>query len=148
MHELLVAAALTVAAVLPSPNPTLPTTHVIAPKAVLSLETATTPEEQERGLMSRTALAEHTGMIFVFDRDAQVSFWMKDTLVSLDMIFVASDGTVRHVFEHVAMLPPNIADARIPLESAQARYVIEIPAGEAARDGIAPGVRLLLHFPC
>ncbi len=133
---------LAVATALPSPNPPLPITLAFAPRAQLRLETATTPQEQERGLMNRTTLAPHTGMIFVFDGDELRSFWMKDTLIPLDMIFVASDGTVRTVFANVPVLPPNMPDDKIPLESANAQYVIELSAGEAARDGIVPGVRL------
>jgi uncharacterized membrane protein (UPF0127 family) len=93
-------------------------------------------------LMSRTVLASHTGMLFVFDEDQIVSFWMKDTLVSLDMIFVGSDGVVRAVFARVPTVPISTPDEKIPLETAQARYVIELAAGEAQTDGIAPGVRL------
>ncbi len=138
--------ALAIVAVLqlPSPNPTLPPTRVLAPLAELRLETATTPAQRERGLMGRTRLAPHTGMLFVFDSDGPVSFWMKDTLIPLDMIFVATDGTVRDVFTDVRPVPRDTADAAIPLESANARYVIELAAGEAARDGIVCGVRL--HF--
>lgn len=138
MLEGLLLAALT----LPSPNPALPVTVVVAPRAQLRLETATTDPERERGLMSRTSLPAHTGMLFVFDSDEPVSFWMKDTLVPLDMIFVASDGTVRKVFTRVAPAAPDTPDNEIPLETASARYVIELPAGEAAADGIANGVHL------
>lgn len=138
MIEGLLVAALT----LPPPNPALPLTIVSAPRAQLRLETATTEEERERGLMSRTALPPHTGMLFVFDSDGPVSFWMKDTLVPLDMIFVASDGVVRRVFTRVAPAPPNAPDNAIPLETATARYVIELPAGEASADGIVAGAHL------
>lgn len=141
MHSAL---AVLLLAVLPSPNPTLPMTYVEAPRARLLLETATTEPERERGLMSRTSLPSHTGMLFVFDDDVPISFWMKDTLVSLDMIFVAGDGTVRRVFARVPIVAPDTPDARIPLETARARYVIELAAGEAEADGIAPGVKL--HF--
>ncbi len=127
---------------LPPPNAGLPTTVVVAPKARLVLETATTDAERERGLMNRTALPPHTGMLFVFDADGPISFWMKGTLISLDMVFVASDGTVRKVFAQVPVLPPNTPDNAIPLESGPARYVIELPAGEAAKDGIESGTRL------
>jgi uncharacterized protein len=129
-------------ATLPPPNPSLPITYVDAPKARLALETASTPAQQERGLMNRTALPSHTGMIFVFPSDSQVSFWMKDTLIPLDMIFVGSDGTVRRIFASVPVVAPNTSDNAIPLETDRARYVIELAAGEAARDGIRPGIRL------
>jgi uncharacterized membrane protein (UPF0127 family) len=95
--------------------------------------------------MNRTELPAHTGMIFVFERDEFVSFWMKNTLVPLDMIFIGADGTVRRVYANVPVLHPQPSDAQIPLEGAQAKYVIELPAGEAANDGIAGGVKLDLH---
>jgi uncharacterized membrane protein (UPF0127 family) len=139
MYSAVLAAAL---ATLPPPNPPLPITYVDAPRARLALETASTPAQQERGLMNRTSLSQHTGMIFVFPSDSQVSFWMKDTLIPLDMIFVDSGGTVRRVFARVPVVTPNTPDSAIPLETARARYVIELAAGEAACDGIRLGTRL------
>lgn len=123
----------------------LPTVVVHAPHADLTLEVARTDAQREYGLMNRTQIAPHTGMIFVFGGDAPVAFWMKDTLVPLDMLFVAADGTVRRVFANVAVVSRSLPDADIPRESDVAKYVIELPAGEAAKDGIAPGVRLDLR---
>ncbi len=123
----------------------LGTLVVHAPKADLTLEVARTPAQQEHGLMDRRYVAPHTGMIFVFGGDEPVDFWMKDTLVPLDMIFVAADGTVRHVFADVAVVSPSLPDDRIPRESGQAKYVIELPAGEASKDGIAAGIKLDLR---
>jgi hypothetical protein len=123
----------------------LATTLVHAPKANLTLEIANTDAQRERGLMFRHSLAPHTGMIFLFERDEQIAFWMKNTLIPLDMVFVASDGTVRRVFADVAVVAPNTPDDRIPQMQSRARYVIELPAGEAAGDGLAPGVKLDLH---
>ncbi|HEX3368017.1 MAG TPA: DUF192 domain-containing protein [Candidatus Cybelea sp.] len=123
----------------------LATTLVHAPKANLTLEVASTEAQRERGLMFRQSLAPHTGMIFLFERDEQMGFWMKNTLIPLDMVFVASDGTVRRVFADVPVVAPNTPDDRIPQEQSRARYVIELPAGEAAADGIAAGVKLDLH---
>ena len=123
----------------------LPAIVVHAPHADLTLEVARTDAQREYGLMNRTQLAPHTGMIFVFGGDAPVAFWMKNTLVPLDMVFIAADGTVRRVFANVAVVPRSLPDAEIPRESGVAMYVIELPAGEAARDGIAAGVRLDLH---
>lgn len=128
---------------LPTPQ-TLTAIAVHAPKTLLRLQVAKTPSERERGLMSVMHLPAHTGMLFVFDKDAMVAFWMKDTLVPLDMVFVAADGTVRKVFANVAVVSPSLPDSRIPLEEAPAKYVIELPAGEAQEDGLRPGVRLRL----
>lgn len=124
----------------PSPAPSVVIVH--APKADLRLEVARTPAEQERGLMYRTSLPAHGGMLFAFGNDGAIAFWMKNTLVSLDMIFLASDGTVRQVFENVPTPAPGASDEQIPRESGSARYVIELSAGEARRDGIVPGLRL------
>jgi len=113
-----------------------------APHADLTLEVARTEAQREHGLMDRAAIPSHTGMIFVFDRDEPVEFWMKNTLVPLDMIFIARDGTVRRVYANVAVVPPSLPDEEIPREGAQAKYVIELRAGEAAADGIAAGIKL------
>jgi uncharacterized membrane protein (UPF0127 family) len=115
-----------------------------APKADLRLEVAQTDAQREYGLMNRTTLAPHTGMIFVFPHDGDVAFWMKDTLVPLDMVFVGADGTVRLVDAGVKTVPAGTPDSSIPLEKGTAKYVIELPAGEAARDGILVGSRLKL----
>lgn len=121
---------------------TLSTVVVHAPKADLTLEVARTDPDREYGLMNRRSLPEHTGMIFVFSGDAQIAFWMKNTLVPLDMIFVAADGTVRRVFANVPVLNPQPEDDKIPLEQSSGKYVIELPAGEAATDGITAGTKL------
>jgi len=123
----------------------LTTIVVHAPRNDLTLEVARTEAQREHGLMDRKSLPAHTGMIFVFDADETVAFWMKDTLVPLDMIFVAANGTVRRVFSNVPVAPAALPDDRIPRETATARYVIELPAGEAAGDGIAAGTRLNLE---
>ena len=115
---------------------------VHAPKADLRLELALTDAAREHGLMDRTTIAPHTGMIFVFAQDAPVSFWMKETLVPLDMIFIAADGRVRRVYANVPVVDPKLPDAAIPTEGGDAKYVIELPAGEAEADGIVAGTRL------
>jgi hypothetical protein len=133
------------AIVLASPLPAPQTLHAIsiaAPKATLQLQVAATEEQRERGLMSVTRLPAHTGMLFVFDTDAPIEFWMKDTLVPLDMVFVAADGTVRSVYANVPVVPLSTVDAKIPRRGGTAKYVIELPAGEAADDGIVAGTKL------
>jgi uncharacterized protein len=120
----------------------LSTVTVRAPHAELRLEVAVTEAQRERGLMDRSTISPHTGMIFVFDRDEPVAFWMKDTLVPLDMIFIGADGSVRRVFSNVPVVSPTLSDDEIPREAGKAKYVIELRAGEAAQDGIADGVKL------
>jgi len=124
---------------------TLPAIVVHAPHADLTLEVARTESQREQGLMNRTQLASHAGMIFVFDGDGPVAFWMKNTLVPLDMIFIGADGLVRRVYANVAVVSPTLPDEAIPRESGEARFVVELPSGEAARDGIVAGVKLDLR---
>ncbi|HLY02278.1 MAG TPA: DUF192 domain-containing protein [Candidatus Cybelea sp.] len=123
----------------------LATIVVHAPKADLTLEVARTENQREQGLMNRRVVMRQTGMLFVFERDEEVDFWMKDTLVPLDMIFIAADGTVRRVFSNVKVVAPTLPDEQIPREGAQAKYVIELAAGEASTDGIVAGVKLDLR---
>lgn len=113
-----------------------------APKAELHVQVARTIGERENGLMYRTSLPAHTGMIFVFNRDAQVEFWMKDTRIPLDMVFVSDKGVVRSVAANVPVVPLGTPDGNIPRRAGRARYVIELPANEASRDGLKPGVRI------
>ena len=103
----------------------------------VSLEVAATPAERERGLMYRTSLAEGRGMLFVFDEDRNHSFWMKNTLIPLDMLFIARDGTVVGI--HANATPQSTANIAVGMPS---RYVLEVPGGWAARHGISAGARV------
>ena len=126
----------------PSWPAALSTVVVHAPKADLNLEVARTEAQREHGLMNRTSLPPHAGMIFVFQGDGPIDFWMKDTLIPLDMVFIAADGTVRKIYHRVPVLPPGTADAKIPLEAGTAQYVIELAAGDSETEGLADGVKL------
>jgi uncharacterized membrane protein (UPF0127 family) len=134
-----------IVALSPSPLPapqSLPVVTLHAPKAALHVQVARTQPQRERGLMSVRHLPAHTGMLFVFDQDAPVAFWMKDTLISLDMVFLSPQGVVRNVFARVPVVSPQLPDANIPLEQGSAKYVIELPAGEAAQDGLRAGTHV------
>lgn len=137
--------ALIAAALAPQPVPTpqsLPVMRVPAPHARLRVQVARTEPQRERGLMGVRKLAPHTGMLFVFETDAPIEFWMKDTLIPLDMVFVGGNGIVRQVFANVPVVPTDTPDNRIPRRDGVAKYVIELPAGEAQSDGIVPGARI------
>jgi uncharacterized protein len=137
------ALALIIASPAPIPTPqALPVMVLHASRATLHVQVAKTPWQRERGLMGVTHLRAHTGMLFIFERDEPVAFWMKDTLVPLDMIFVSNGGVVRAVYPNVAIVSPALPDGEIPLEQGVARYVIELPANEALQDGIRTGTRI------
>ena len=103
----------------------------------LELELAATPEARMRGLMHRERVPEGTGMLFDFGRERRVSMWMKDTPASLDMIFLDRDLRVVHVVERTEPFSLAAITAPVPV-----RYVLEVPAGTAARTGVGPGDRL------
>jgi uncharacterized membrane protein (UPF0127 family) len=114
--------------------------QILAPNAAMWLDVAYSEPQRARGLMYRTHLAQHHGMVFLYDREDERHFWMKNTLVPLDMVFLHADGTVSAVDLNV---PPDTTHGEAPpIYSAQGCAVIELPAGEAARDGIAAGRRL------
>ena len=83
-------------------------------------------------------------MLFVFPTDDQHEFWMKRTLVPLDMVWVGGDGTVRSVAAQVPASALDTPDDRVALRGGRGRYVIELRAGEAAADGIVPGAHLAI----
>jgi uncharacterized membrane protein (UPF0127 family) len=127
-----------------SPQPARGTpVSVRAPSATLLLRVADDSQSRSYGLMCVTALAPQTGMVFLFrGGDYERDFWMKNTLIPLDMIWVTADGRVTTVAAHVPATTVDTPDAQIPHRSGKGSYVIELAAGEAARDGIKPGVRL------
>lgn len=103
------------------------------------IELALTPEEQAKGLMFRTELADDAGMLFVFPQPRRASFWMRNTLISLDMIFVRANGRIANILEMV----PTENDA--PRRSiGKVRAVLELAGGRAAALGIKAG-DLVIH---
>ncbi len=104
---------------------------------VFSVELAVTDEERERGLMFRRSVPEFTGMLFDFKRDQEVSMWMKNTYVSLDMIFIQSDGRIRRIAENTETESLKIIPSGGPV-----RAVLEVAAGTARKLGIEPGDRI------
>jgi uncharacterized membrane protein (UPF0127 family) len=103
-------------------------------------EVAATPEQQERGLMFRRELGPDRGMIFPYDPPQVVGFWMKNTLIPLDMLFV--DGQGRIVSLHERAVPGSLETIG---SGAPVRAVVELNGGTVARLGIKPGDRVL--FP-
>jgi len=100
----------------------------------LTVEVARTGAEQAKGLMFRTELAPDAGMIFPFPSPRPASFWMKNTVIPLDIIFIRADGSIESI---AANTVPYSLD---PVQSGEeVGAVLEIPAGRAAALGIEPG---------
>ena len=104
---------------------------------VFSVEMATTEEEKTTGLMYRKELPDGKGMLFDFSPEQQISMWMKNTYISLDMIFIRADGRILRIAENTQ--PESTA---IISSGGLARGVLEVPAGTAQKYGIAPGDRV------
>ncbi|RVT92538.1 DUF192 domain-containing protein [Sphingomonas crocodyli] len=105
------------------------------------VEVARTFEEQERGLMFRTSLPPQGGMIFPMVPNRVATFWMKNTLIQLDMIFIRADGTIARI----ATAQPETLDTVDSGEPVAA--VLEIVGGGAAKAGIAEGDRVIWADP-
>jgi hypothetical protein len=114
-------------------------------KSALTIETATgphrfavelavTPAQQEQGLMFRSKLAPDAGMLFDFGDTAPRGFWMKNTLLPLDMLFIAPDGRIVDIHERAVPLSEAVIVSAVP-----ARAVLELNGGTVARLGIKIG---------
>jgi uncharacterized membrane protein (UPF0127 family) len=103
-----------------------------------TVEVADTDESRERGLMFRKALAPDKGMLFDFKTPQSVAFWMKDTLIPLDMLFVARDGRIIAIARQAAPL------SQTPIPSGgEVLGVVELRGGRAAEIGAVPGDRVV-----
>ncbi len=111
-------------------------------RQVIEVEVAATPDSRTRGMMWRTELKDGRGMLFLFDQDEDHSFWMKNTLIPLDMVFLAEDGTVVGIVE--SAVPRSLASRHVGRPS---RHVLEVPGGWTARVGMRTGSRLELQLP-
>jgi uncharacterized protein len=99
-----------------------------------SVELATNDAERERGLMFRKELPEGRGMLFDFEREAPVAFWMHNTYIPLDMIFIRADGRILRIAENTEPLSDRLIPSGGPV-----RAVLEVIGGTARKLGIAPG---------
>src|ERR1700752_1611013 len=104
---------------------------------VFSVEMATTEEEKTTGLMYRKELPDGKGMLFDFSPEQEVSMWMKNTYIPLDMIFIRADGRILPIAESPEPLSTKIIPSR-----GLAKGVLEVIAGTAQKYGIAPGDRV------
>ncbi len=102
-----------------------------------TVEVAKTPPEQARGMMFRTELADDAGMFFPYDKPEMLSFWMKNTFIPLDIIFIRQDGSIESIAANA--IPHSLES--IP-SGEPAIAVLEIRGGLAGELGIEPGDRV------
>lgn len=122
---------------------TLPVTaELVLGETVIELEVARTPEEQAQGLMFRSQLPPDRGMLFDFDSPRVARFWMKNTLIPLDMIFLRQ-GEIKAVLPQIPPCRLDPCPVYGPWDEVD--QVLELGAGEAARLGLEPGARLQIR---
>ena len=103
----------------------------------IDIEVAQTPDEEQQGLMFRRSMADSLGMLFVFDLEEQQSFWMKNTYIALDIIYVGAN-------KQIVSIAPNckpLSEESIPSEG-NAKYVVEVNGGYAAQKGLKKGDKI------
>jgi hypothetical protein len=104
---------------------------------VIRAEIADSPKEQALGLMFRKSLPENSGMLFLFEQDAKHSFWMKNTKIPLDIIWINSRKEIVHIEHSVPPCPESPCLSYRPL--ANARYVLETNGGWTIKNGVKTG---------
>lgn len=109
-------------------------------KILVNAEIARTEEERNHGFMERKNIPDGTGMIFIFDRDQILSFWMKNTPHPLSIAYIDSKGTIRDIFD---MTPFSLSPI---LSTVSVRYALEVPQGWYKKNGISAGDTISLDF--
>jgi len=102
-----------------------------------AVELANNDDERSRGLMFRKELPEGRGMLFDFERESPVAFWMHNTYIPLDMIFIRADGRILRIAENAEPLSDRLIPSGGPV-----RAVLEVIGGTTRKLGIAPGDRV------
>jgi uncharacterized membrane protein (UPF0127 family) len=124
-------------------NNKLKNNYVIINNYTVNVELALTNEERQKGLMGRENLNDDEGMLFVFEEEKEHDFWMKNMIISLDMIWIDSDGKVVHIEKQV---PPCEENCIIYSSSIPAKYVLELNSGSAKRLSIENGIEIQLFI--
>jgi uncharacterized membrane protein (UPF0127 family) len=108
--------------------------------AVINAELAKTAEQRRQGLMNRKSLNDGEGMLFFYERDEVMSFWMKNTLIPLSIAFITSDGRIVDIKD----MYPN--DTNSVVSNRSVRYALEVPQGWFSRAGVKLGDILNLRI--
>ena len=110
-------------------------------EATYAVDLAVLPEERQQGLSGRESMPLDSGMLFVFEEDRVLQFWMKEMHFPLDIIWIDAQCSLLEVATNVPTPPPNAGNDDIPREHSPspARFVLEVNAGEAARNGLQAG---------
>ncbi len=123
-------------------------TNVTLPDGfVIHARIADTPEKTEKGLMFVKHLPADEGMLFVFDKTDTHYFWMKNTLIDLDIIYLSSDSKITQLYEHVPHTYTYTPTAEIPVVPGMGLYVLEAAAGTITRHQLKSGDKISFTLP-
>ncbi len=111
--------------------------HTAKGDFAFAVELADTESQRAKGLMFRTALAPDAGMLFDYHREQQAAFWMQNTLIPLDMVFMSGDGIVRTIHVNARPMDTTSIPSEVPV-----RFVLEIAGGRSVEIGLKVGDRL------
>lgn len=103
----------------------------------ITVEIAATPQTREIGMMYRDNAPQGTGMLFVFPQVGEQAFWMRNTLIPLDLLFIDDNGIITHIHEGAVPEDESMIPSHGPV-----RYVLEVAAGEVLRLGLKTGDRI------
>ena len=106
-------------------------------KSRLTVEIADTQPEREKGLMFRYSIPRDNGMLFVFDREISLSFWMKNTFIPLDIAYISAKGIINEIYRMEPLDYSIVYPSKKP-----AKYALEVNAGWFKKNGIRPGMKL------
>lgn len=138
MNKIFLLLALWFAALFPAlaQQPQLPTVQLVAGMHAIRAEVADNMEGRMQGLMYRKAMAQNSGMVFVFDENAAHCMWMKNTLIPLSVAYLADDGSIVNVED----MKPQTEDSHCAKKPV--RFALEMNAGWFASKGLKPGAKL------
>jgi uncharacterized membrane protein (UPF0127 family) len=110
--------------------------HTATGDYTFNVEVVDTPESRAQGLMYRQELAPDAGMLFDFKEMRQTAFWMQNTFIPLDMIFIDAGGEVKTIHVNARPQDPTSIPSEVPVQ-----FVLEIPGGRSVEIGLKPGDR-------
>ncbi len=114
----------------------LPTAEIELGRDTYTVEIARSEEEHQQGLMHRESLGEYRGMLFVFERDRHLSFWMKNTYIPLSIAYISKTGEIKSIHD---MQPESLRSIK---SEVAVRFALELPQGAFERSGVAAGDRI------